>query len=176
MGEIVTYTSVCVLALLTCALTVSASPPDPKILQVTQKHQLLGTKTEHQFKAFIQEYGKEYSTREEYLHRLGIFARNLIRAVEHQALDPTAVHGVTPFSDLTEEEFESTFMGLRGHGVAGAASMMEVRGLPESFDWREKGVVTDVKMQVSNYDCHRLITTPNFTIVSKKNLPILNKF
>ena len=159
MGEILTYTA-CVLALLTCALTVSASPPDPKILQVTQNHHLLGTKTEHQFKAFIQEYGKEYSTSEEYLHRLGIFARNLIRAVEHQALDPTAVHGVTPFSDLTEEEFESTFMGLRGggprldvDGVAGAASMMEVRGLPESFDWREKGAVTDVKMQVSSYDC-----------------------
>ncbi|KAM7463864.1 hypothetical protein LguiA_031985 [Lonicera macranthoides] len=164
MGEILTYTAcacACVVALLTSALTFSASPPEPKILQVT--HHLLGTKTEQQFNSFIHEYGKEYSTREEYLHRLGIFARNLIRAVEHQALDPTAVHGVTPFSDLTADEFESTFMGLqRGldvDGVAGAARMMEVRGLPESFDWREKGAVTNVKMQGSCGACWAFSTT-----------------
>ncbi|KAF7124691.1 hypothetical protein RHSIM_Rhsim12G0119400 [Rhododendron simsii] len=39
--------------------------------------------------------GKEYWTREEYVRRLWIFAKNLVRAAEHQALDPIAVHGVT---------------------------------------------------------------------------------
>ncbi|XP_059628357.1 probable cysteine protease RD19D [Cornus florida] len=164
------------IAVLTCALalcpTLHASPQDPKILQVTDDHhyyshnQLLGTATEHHFRSFMEEHGKEYSTREEYVHRLGIFAKNLIRAAEHQALDPTAVHGVTPFSDLSEEEFEAAFMGVKGgggshlnDGIAGTATVMEVGGLPESFDWREKGAVTEVKMQGICGACWAFSTT-----------------
>lgn len=145
-------------ALLTCALSLRADREyDPKILQVTERRHghLLGTAAELQFKSFIQEYGKEYSTRAEYLHRLGVFAENLIRAAEHQALDPTAKHGVTQFSDLSPAEFEGMYMGVRGGGAAvpsengvAAAEEIEAGDLPESFDWREKGAVTDVKMQV----------------------------
>lgn len=149
-------------ALLTCAL-LHANPEYPKIVQVTETHNhLLATATEHHFKNFMQEYGKEYSTHEEYVHRLGIFAKNLIRAAEHQAMDPTAVHGVTQFSDLSEEEFERMYMGVKGGGGTGGAAPwanggngvpvapeIDVSGLPESFDWREKGAVTGVKMQVS---------------------------
>lgn len=128
---------------------------DPEIVQVTQSRRL--GSTERRFRAFLRAYGKEYRTREEYARRLGVFARNLARAAEHQALDPTAVHGVTPFSDLTEEEFEAAFTGLSAQDKAGwpgrgaefpTAAAMEVGGLPSSFDWRNKGAVTDVKMQV----------------------------
>lgn len=153
-----------VVAFLTCALTLSIAlgqhgssegPRDPIIHQVTDDHgYLLGT--ERKFKMFMEKYGKTYGSREEYVHRLGIFARNIIRAAEHQALDPTAVHGVTPFSDLSLEEFELTYTGLRGgpgfgngFGELTTAPPLEVDGLPESFDWREKGAVTEVKMQVS---------------------------
>lgn len=101
----------------------------------------------------MKKYGKSYATQEEYMHRLGIFAKNLIRAAEHQALDPTAVHGITPFSDLSEEEFERLYTGVKGgfgfaNGIVETAPPLEVRDLPESFDWREKGAITDVKMQV----------------------------
>lgn len=159
---------------LTCALIVTSSssddlhdsPQDPKIRQVTDNHNpaahtnLLGTTTELRFKSFIQEYEKSYSTREEYVHRLGVFAKNLIRAAEHQAMDPTAIHGVTRFSDLTEEEFEMMYMGVKGgrevlgndhveSAAAAATVMTDVTYLPENFDWREKGAVTEVKMQVA---------------------------
>ena len=160
-------------AFLTCALTLSLSlslsvalgqygssnqnvdvPQDPIIHQVTDDHaHLLGT--ERKFKMFMEKYGKTYSSREEYVHRLRIFAKNLIRAAEHQALDPTAVHGVTPFSDLSPEEFEQSYAGLRGGPGFGngfpeltTAPPLEVSDLPESFDWREKGAVTEVKIQV----------------------------
>lgn len=91
------------------------------------------------------------------MHRLGIFAKNMIRAAEHQAIDPTAVHGVTQFSDLSEEEFERFYLGVRGgvvvnNGVVeSGVKMEEVGGLPDSFDWREKGAVTEVKIQVYIY-------------------------
>jgi len=138
------------------------NPQDPTILQVTDNPTLDNRKfmknglnllgTEEKFKMFIKEHNKEYATREEYVHRFGIFGKNLIRAVEHQALDPTAIHGVTPFMDLTEEEFERMYAGVLGGGTVpvekSSVSFMDASGLPDSFDWREKGAVTDVKIQV----------------------------
>ncbi|MBA0828126.1 hypothetical protein Goarm_012843, partial [Gossypium armourianum] len=38
-------------------------------------------------------------------YRLGVFKANLRRAKRYQLLDPSAVHGVTKFSDLTPSEF-----------------------------------------------------------------------
>lgn len=120
----------------------------PRIRQVTSA---LGS-PEAEFEAFVRGYGKEYGDRAEYAHRLGVFARNMIRAAEHQILDPTAEHGITPFSDLTEDEFEARLTGLgarerKGHWHP-TAPETDVEGLPSSFDWREKGAVTDVKTQV----------------------------
>lgn len=132
------------------------------IYKVTENRKLVGA--ERKFVSFMREYGKEYSSREEYVKRLAIFARNLVRAADHQALDPTAIHGVTPFMDLSPKEFEMTFMGLRpdsgGDGLVNGeklgpheAPRLDVRGLPNSFDWREKGAVTDVKTQVQYIIC-----------------------
>lgn len=117
-----------------------------------------GLVPEAQFAAFVRRHGREYSGPEEYARRLRVFAANLARAAAHQALDPTARHGVTPFSDLTREEFEARLTGLVGAGdvhrrargmpAAAPATEAEVAGLPASFDWRDKGAVTNVKMQV----------------------------
>jgi len=87
------------------------------IAQVTEKfnrEHLLNLRSKTLFDKFIVEHGKVYSTIEEYVRRLRIFEKNLLKAAENQALDPMAVHGITPFSDLMEYEFKSRYTGLLG--------------------------------------------------------------
>lgn len=105
------------------------------------------------FQSFIKKYGKFYPSYKEYSHRLKIFKRNLVRALHHQALDPTATHGITPFSDLSEEEFATHFLRLHDPSApisnGAPAPILPADDLPSDFDWREHGAVTEVKAQVS---------------------------
>lgn len=112
-------------------------------------HALCGAK--ERFEGFMKEFDKVYRTVEEYEHRFGVFKNNLLKALKHQALDPTASHGVTQFSDLTEEEFSSQYLGLKrptALAMAPTAPNLPTDDLPLNFDWREKGAVSAVKNQV----------------------------
>ncbi|XP_031476139.1 cysteine protease RD19A-like [Nymphaea colorata] len=129
---------------------------DPVIRQVTDDHVL---NAEHHFSSFVRRFGKTYSGPEEHAYRFSVFKSNLRRARRHQLLDPTAVHGVTQFSDLTEEEFQKRYLGLRSRnpfrrsGDEHKAPILPTNDLPENFDWREHGAVTPVKNQGSCGSC-----------------------
>ena len=105
---------------------------------------------EHHFSAFKTKFGKTYATKEEHDYRFGVFKSNLLRAKSHQKLDPSAVHGVTKFSDLTPSEFRRQFLGLKPFRLpadAHNAPILPTDDLPKDFDWRERGAVTHVKDQ-----------------------------
>uniref|UniRef100_A0A3P8SHK9 Cathepsin F n=1 Tax=Amphiprion percula TaxID=161767 RepID=A0A3P8SHK9_AMPPE len=105
-----------------------------------------------QFKEFMVRYNKDYSSQEEADHRLRIFHQNLKTAEKLQSLDQgSAEYGVTKFSDLTEEEFRSTYLNpllsqWTLHRPMKPAAPVQGPA-PDSWDWRDHGAVSPVKNQ-----------------------------
>ncbi|XP_077588656.1 cathepsin F [Stigmatopora nigra] len=104
------------------------------------------------FKDFMVKYNKVYNTQEETNRRLQIFHENVKIAARIQSLDQgSAEYGITKFSDLTEDEFRSTYLNpllsqwtlQRPMKLATSAR----NSAPESWDWREHGAVSPVKNQ-----------------------------
>ncbi|KAL9274722.1 Cysteine protease RD19A-like protein [Drosera capensis] len=118
---------------------------------------------QHHFNLFKHRFNRKYATESENEHRFNVFRSNLRRARRHQRIDPSAEHGVTQFSDLTPAEFRSRFLGMRRRlrlpSDANTAPILPTENLPEDFDWREKGAVTEVKNQGSCGSCWSFSTT-----------------
>lgn len=138
--------------LLIAAVDMSLHLDDPLIQQVVSDDKVLEAEAHH-FSRFKLQFDKSYASEEEHDYRFDVFKANLRRAKFHQKLDPEAVHGVTKFSDLTPEEFQSRYLGLNSLGFglpddAKTAPTLPTEDLPTDFDWREKGAVTGVKDQV----------------------------
>ncbi|KAJ8475623.1 hypothetical protein OPV22_019350 [Ensete ventricosum] len=143
----------------TAAYSTSDGIEDPLIREVVQDaegEELTELDSEAHFAGFVKRFRKTYADTEERARRFTVFKANLLRARRHQLLDPTAVHGVTKFSDLTPSEFRRAYLGLRGPAFVSSsheAPILPTNDLPDNFDWRDHGAVTPVKNQGSCGSC-----------------------
>jgi len=121
------------LALLVCAL---AAPLTPKEYQLS-------------FTNWMQQYGKVYA-HDEFAPRFNVFKQNLDFINQHNSNpDKTFEVGLNQFADLSVSEFTQVFTGLKYESLPTTTSDddSDVSQLPDSFDWRTKGVLTPVKNQ-----------------------------
>ncbi|KAG5876328.1 hypothetical protein JTB14_004155 [Gonioctena quinquepunctata] len=113
-----------------------------------------------QWMSFKHTHGRTFKSLAEDRTRYGIFQSNLRKIEEHNARynsgEVTYYMGITPFTDMTHEEFKDMLRLQKAtRPVLNANSHVFVEGLdlPESMNWTERGAVTAVKTQGECASC-----------------------
>lgn len=125
---------------------------------------LLNTVSSLRFTEYINKYNKQYSD-DEVSTRLYIYKENLRKIQEHNSQEHSWKMDVNQFTDLTEDEFKSKSGSIcfnNNQNLRNKLYNLNIRpyeDLPETFDWVEKGAVTDVKDQQSCGSCYAFSTT-----------------
>lgn len=101
------------------------------------------------FQTFIHRFEKSYGSLVELEKRFEIFRSNMEFIDEESSKNHPYTLGVTPFADLTEDEF-SAFKGIRTEGPFSTGCekfKSHVTSVPDTMDWRDHNAVTPVKDQ-----------------------------
>jgi len=116
------------------------------------------------FANWMAENSKSYSN-EEFIYRWNVWRKNLRMIEEHNKSNKTFLLAMNKFGDLTAEEFATLYKGLKydhaDHMSKVSHLPREERNInaPASWDWREKGAVTQVKNQGQCGSCWSFSTT-----------------
>eukprot|EP01087_Luapelamoeba_hula_P010214 TRINITY_DN26_c0_g1_i2.p1 TRINITY_DN26_c0_g1~~TRINITY_DN26_c0_g1_i2.p1 ORF type:complete len:336 (-),score=51.84 TRINITY_DN26_c0_g1_i2:97-1104(-) len=112
------------------------------------------------FNKWMRDNNKVY-TAEEFQTRYTNYKNNaaFIAAFNKQNVGFTVA--MNQFGDLTSQEFSALYKGLKHRDITlpSEISVVDTAGLPDSVDWRTKGVVTGVKNQGQCGSCWSFSTT-----------------
>jgi C1A family cysteine protease len=101
------------------------------------------------FKNFIAEYSKKYSSLDEFHYRYQIFKSNLDKISEHNAKQSSWTMAINKFTDLTPEEFIQTMTLEPFQTDIEYLLEDETIDIPESVDWMNS-VYIPKKQQISS--------------------------
>jgi len=113
------------------------------------------------FSDWMHEHEKAYSS-EEFLHRYQIFKNNMDYVRDWNNANSQTVLGMTVMADLTNEEYQSIYLGTRVDLTGRVAiDLAEEPSAPaaDTVDWRTKGAVTAIKDQGQCGSCWSFSTT-----------------
>merc|ERR1739838_1199253 len=134
-----------------------------------------------QFAQFKEQFGKTYLTKAEHQLRYDVFQANMKKMEQHNRSGATYQMGVNQFSDLTEAEFQSMYLGGYKRLPTPAGNFTTVskpaKDLPAEIDWRTKGAVSDVENQGQCGSCWAFCTTEmieSYAAIATGTLPNLS--
>jgi cathepsin F len=108
------------------------------------------------FQQFQRKFRVKYGTAEEEAQRFEYFQKNVAEAYARNATEPYAVFGITQFSDRSPKELDNL---LNRKGPASIYDISSAKQLPllpaedlksilkDGYDWRDLGVITEIKNQ-----------------------------
>ncbi|KAK4352117.1 hypothetical protein RND71_027635 [Anisodus tanguticus] len=173
-----------ILIMLVSSATVILAAEDMSIITYNEKHHSIGSESTVQrsddevmtlYESWLVEHKKVYNALGEKDKRFQIFKDNLRYIDEQNAMSGKSYKlGLTQFSDLTNEEYRKMYLGTKGDGARRLSNRQSDRyapkvgdSLPDSVDWREKGVLVGVKNQGQCGSCWAFSAVASIEAVNK---------